>query len=160
MMSSRHELLPHKAEDFRKQEYWDKFFNQRGEKAFEWYGEYASLRPGLQALLGLPDDAPVSLLRRLKAKVRVLVVGCGNSALSGDLVADGFGNLLSVDFSRRVIDEMQRKHPTMQWRVMDMTDMRTLEDASFELVMDKGALDALMADDTNEIKEDASEDVK
>ncbi|RQM14888.1 hypothetical protein DD237_003055 [Peronospora effusa] len=156
MRSSRHELLPQKAEDFRKQEYWDKFFQQRDEKAFEWYGDYALLRPGLQVVLGLPDDAPASLLCRLKAKVRVLVVGCGNSALSGDLVADGFVNLLSVDFSARVIDEMQRKHPAMQWQVMDMTDMRTLEDGSFDLVMDKGALDALMAEDTKEIKEDAS----
>ncbi|ETK78092.1 hypothetical protein L915_15828 [Phytophthora nicotianae] len=156
MTSQSHELLPRKAEDFRKQEYWDQFFQKRDEKAFEWYGDYASLRPGLQALLGLPDDAPSSLLRRLKAKVRVLVVGCGNSALSADLAADGFSSLLSVDFSERVIDEMRRKYPALQWQVMDMTDMRALEDASFDLVMDKGALDALMAEDTPEIKQDAS----
>ncbi|KAF1795848.1 S-adenosyl-L-methionine-dependent methyltransferase [Phytophthora cactorum] len=156
MTTQGHELLPRKAEDFRKQEYWDQFFQKRGEKAFEWYGDYSSLRPGLQALLGLPDDAPASLLRRLKAKVRVLVVGCGNSALSADLAADGFLSLLSVDFSARVIDEMRRKHPALQWQVMDMTDMRALEDASFDLVMDKGALDALMAEDTPEIKRDAS----
>ncbi|KAG6973772.1 hypothetical protein JG688_00003372 [Phytophthora aleatoria] len=156
MTTQGHELLPRKAEDFRKQEYWDQFFQKRGEKAFEWYGDYSSLRPGLQALLGLPDDAPASLLRRLKAKVRVLVVGCGNSVLSADLAADGFLSLLSVDFSARVIDEMRRKHPALQWQVMDMTDMRALEDASFDLVMDKGALDALMAEDTPEIKRDAS----
>ncbi|KAK1928594.1 Methyltransferase-like protein 13 [Phytophthora citrophthora] len=154
--SSSHELLPHRAEDFRKQEYWDQFFQKRGEKAFEWYGDYASLRPGLQALLGLPTDAPSSLLRRLKTKVRVLVVGCGNSALSADLAADGFSSLLSVDFSERVIDEMRRKHPALQWQVMDMTDMRTLESGSFDLVMDKGAIDALMAEDTAEIKQDAT----
>ncbi|GMF26582.1 unnamed protein product [Phytophthora lilii] len=151
-----HELLPRRAEDFRKQEYWDQFFQKRGEQAFEWYGDYASLRPGLQALLGLPDDAPPSLLRRLKAKVRVLVVGCGNSALSAELAADGFGDLLSVDFSARVIDEMRRKHPALRWQVMDMTDMRALADASFDLVMDKGALDALMAEDTPEIRADAA----
>ncbi|OWZ14296.1 Methyltransferase [Phytophthora megakarya] len=156
MTSKGHELLPRKAEDFRKQEYWDQFFQKRGEKAFEWYGDYASLRPGLQALLRLPDVAPASLVRRLKAKVRVLVVGCGNSALSADLAADGFLDLLSVDFSERVIDEMRRKEPTLQWQVMDMTDMRALQDASFDLVMDKGALDALMAEDTAEIKTDAS----
>jgi spermidine synthase/ubiquinone/menaquinone biosynthesis C-methylase UbiE len=150
-----HELLPRRAEDFRKQEYWDGFFQKRGEKAFEWYGDYLALRPGLQALLGLPEDAPPSLLRRLKAKVRVLVVGCGNSALSADLAADGFTQLLSVDFSERVIDEMRRKQPTLQWKVMDMTDMRELQDGSFDLVMDKGALDALMAEDTAEIKADA-----
>uniref|UniRef100_M4BQG5 Methyltransferase type 11 domain-containing protein n=1 Tax=Hyaloperonospora arabidopsidis (strain Emoy2) TaxID=559515 RepID=M4BQG5_HYAAE len=151
-----HELLPHKAEDFRKQEYWDTFFKKRGEKAFEWYGDYARLRSALQALLGLPNDAPTSLLRRLKANLRVLVIGCGNSALSNDLAVDGFSNLLSVDFSERVIDEMKRKHPALQWQVMDMTDMRMLADNSFDLVMDKGALDALMAEDTAAVKEDAS----
>ncbi|KAG7378237.1 hypothetical protein PHYPSEUDO_010391 [Phytophthora pseudosyringae] len=156
MAIKSHELLPRRAEDFRKQEYWDQFFQRRGEEAFEWYGDYASLRPGLQALLGLPDDAPASLLRRLKAKVRVLVVGCGNSALSADLAADGFSSLLSVDFSERVIGEMTRKHPALQWRVMDMTDMRALEAGSFNLVVDKGALDALMAEDTPEVRVDAS----
>ncbi|KAL4151211.1 hypothetical protein PRNP1_008160 [Phytophthora ramorum] len=155
-MGPSHELLPRAAEDFRKQEYWDQFFQRRGEKAFEWYGDYASLRAGLQALLGLPDDAPASLLRRLKAKVRVLVVGCGNSALSGDLAADGFSQLLSVDFSARVIDEMRRKLPALRWEVMDMTRMQTLEDASFDLVLDKGALDALMAEDTAEVRQDAT----
>ncbi|KAG6613770.1 methyltransferase-like protein 13 isoform x1 [Phytophthora cinnamomi] len=151
-----HELLPRRAEDFRKQEYWDQFFQRRGEQAFEWYGDFASLRPGLQALLGLPDDAPPSLLRRLKAKVRVLVVGCGNSALSAELAADGFCDLLSVDFSARVIDEMRRKHPALRWQEMDMTDMRALGAASFDLVVDKGALDALMAEDTPEVREDAT----
>ncbi|CEG35158.1 methyltransferase-like protein 13 isoform x1 [Plasmopara halstedii] len=151
-----HELLPYKAEEFRKQEYWDHFFQKRGEKAFEWYGDYNSLRSALQFVLNLPDKAPPSLLRRLKAKLRVLVVGCGNSALSADLAADGFSNLCSVDFSELVINEMRRKHPLLQWQVMDMTDMRTLEDASFDLVMDKGALDALMAENTAEIKQDAN----
>ncbi|KAE9028619.1 Methyltransferase-like protein 13 [Phytophthora rubi] len=151
-----HELLPRRAEDFRKQEYWDQFFQKRGEKAFEWYGDYASLRPALQALLGLPDDAPASLLRRLKAKLRVLVVGCGNSALSAELAADGFSELLSVDFSARVIDEMRRKQPALRWEVMDMTDMRALGDASVDLVLDKGALDALMAEDTPAVRQDAT----
>ncbi|TDH67837.1 hypothetical protein CCR75_007980 [Bremia lactucae] len=150
-----HELLPLKAEDFRKQEYWDRFFKKRDKKAFEWYGDYTTLRPCLHALLGLTDDAPTSLLRRLKANVRVLVIGCGNSALSADLVNDGFSCLLSVDFSARVINEMQSKHPALKWQVMDMTQMDALEDASFDLIMDKGALDALMAEDTPEIKLDA-----
>ncbi|RLN26968.1 hypothetical protein BBJ28_00010980 [Nothophytophthora sp. Chile5] len=153
---SNHELLPRRAEDFRKQEYWDGFFRKRGDRAFEWYGDYATLRGALHALLALPSDAPSSLLRRLTAQVRVLVVGCGNSALSADLAADGFSDLMSVDFSERVIDEMRRKHPTLRWEVMDMTDMAAFQPASFDLVLDKGALDALMAEDTVEIKTDAT----
>ncbi|KAI9914512.1 hypothetical protein PsorP6_007626 [Peronosclerospora sorghi] len=151
-----HELLPRKASDFRTHEYWDTFFQKRGEKSFEWYGDYMSLRRGLHKVLNLPDDGPVSLFHRLKAQVRILVVGCGNSALSAEMTADGFTNVLSVDFSERVIDEMKRKHPKLQWQVMDMTNMKTLKDESFDLVMDKGALDALMAENKLEIKKDAS----
>ena len=33
-------LLPSHHTQFRDREYWDKFFLERGNKAFEWYGEY------------------------------------------------------------------------------------------------------------------------
>ncbi|KAI9906534.1 hypothetical protein PsorP6_004470 [Peronosclerospora sorghi] len=52
---------------------------------------------------------------------------------------DGFTNLLSVNFSERVIDGMKVKHPKLQWKVMDMANMKTLKDESFDLVMDKDA---------------------
>lgn len=150
------DLLPRQYEDFRKKEYWDAFFEKRSEQAFEWYGEYAQLQRGLLAELGLPQGAPASMLRKLKQAVRVLVVGCGNSELSKQLADDGFSTLVSVDFSERVVDEMRRKHPDMQWEVMDMTDMKAFAAGSFDLVVDKGALDALMASDTPEIRQDAT----
>ena len=36
-------LLPVTAEEFSSEEYWDRFFKKRGEKAFEWYGDYNKL---------------------------------------------------------------------------------------------------------------------
>ncbi|KAI9990172.1 hypothetical protein PInf_020598 [Phytophthora infestans] len=151
MTSSGHELLPRKAEDFRKQEYWDQFSRSEARRLLSG----TAIMPRYDLGCRHCSVFLTMLLPRYCAKVRVLVVGCGNSALSADLAADGFSSLLSVDFSERVIDEMRRKHPVLQWQVMDMTDMRALEDASFDLVMDKGALDALMAEDTPEIKRDA-----
>lgn len=36
-------LLPRSSKDFGSVDYWDKFFQQRGKKAFEWYGSYLEL---------------------------------------------------------------------------------------------------------------------
>ncbi|CAK4680116.1 hypothetical protein LEN26_013926 [Aphanomyces euteiches] len=130
---SEMELLPRHHADFSRKEYWDEFFTKRQEKAFEWYGDYAALRPWLH--------------KTVKPSERVLVVGCGNSDLTPKWAQDGYLNITSMDFSALVIDEMKHKYPALQWDVMDMTQM-TYGDECFECVMDKGALDALMS--TNE----------
>lgn len=36
-------LLPRTAEEFSSAEYWESFFKKRGEKSFEWYGDYNKL---------------------------------------------------------------------------------------------------------------------
>ncbi|KAG5180926.1 hypothetical protein JKP88DRAFT_270097 [Tribonema minus] len=132
------ELLPGKQKDFSSKEYWKTFFEQRSE-AFEWYGNYRDLQALVRRALG-------------SSNAQVLVVGCGNSSFSADLYDDGFPHVTNVDFEERVIADMSRQHirrrPLMRWRVMDMTDMRALPDASFDAIIDKGAIDALMSEDT------------
>ncbi|OQS00149.1 methyltransferase [Thraustotheca clavata] len=135
------ELLPRTHSDFARKEYWDEFFTKRQEKAFEWYGQYANMRPVLKTIVK-PSD-------------RILVVGCGNSDLSPLWANDGYKNMVSMDFSELVIKEMKQKHPKMQWDVMDMTNM-TYANESFECIMDKGALDALMATDEASVLASAS----
>ena len=36
-------LLPRTADEFSSAEYWERFFKKRGEKSFEWYGDYNKL---------------------------------------------------------------------------------------------------------------------
>lgn len=36
-------LLPRSSREFGSAEYWEKFFQQRGRRAFEWYGSYLEL---------------------------------------------------------------------------------------------------------------------
>lgn len=36
-------LLPKSAQEFGSADYWEKFFQQRGKQAFEWYGTYLQL---------------------------------------------------------------------------------------------------------------------
>uniref|UniRef100_A0A0D3FUY4 Methyltransferase type 11 domain-containing protein n=1 Tax=Oryza barthii TaxID=65489 RepID=A0A0D3FUY4_9ORYZ len=132
--------------DFTSRENWDKFFALRGTgDSFEWYAEWEDLRAPLLSLLhgcgggaegGGGGKAP-----------EILVPGCGSSVLSERLYDAGFRRVTNVDFSRVLVADMLRRHararPEMRWRVMDMTDMQ-FTDGSFDVILDKGGLDALM----------------
>lgn len=97
------------------------------------YGDHAQIRPYLLPVLHHNDH--------------VLVTGCGNSNLSAGLRDDGY-LVTSIDFSEVVIQEMRARHPDLTWELMDMTAMR-FPDASFDAVVDKGSLDALMSEDND-----------
>ncbi|CAH8362673.1 unnamed protein product [Eruca vesicaria subsp. sativa] len=129
-------------EDFTSKENWDKFFTLRGnDDSFEWYAEWPQLRDSLLPLLqaSSPSSSDGSL--------QILVPGCGNSRLSEHLYDAGLRDVTNVDFSKVVISDMLRRNirsrPEMRWRVMDITKLQ-LGDESFDTVLDKGALDALM----------------
>lgn len=132
-------LLPKSREDFSKTDYWNTFFKKRGTKAFEWYGEYPELCGHLH--------------KYIKAQDPVLIVGCGNSKLSADLYDVGYRKLTNIDISSVVIKQMLQMHsearPDLQFLQMDVLKM-DFEDAKFNVVLDKGTLDALMSDDSPE----------
>ncbi|XP_068665189.1 uncharacterized protein [Aristolochia californica] len=122
--------------DFTSKENWDKFFTLRGsDEPFEWYVEWSNIKKPLISELS-PDTS-----------LQILVPGCGNSRISEYLYDIGFKCITNIDFSKVVVSDMLRKHirsrPEMRWRVMDMTDMQ-FTDGSFDVVLDKGGLDALM----------------
>eukprot|EP01047_Picozoa_sp_COSAG01_P055691 COSAG01_NODE_6228_length_3779_cov_8.384783_2_plen_184_part_00 len=93
-----------------------------------------------------------ALLRKhITPSDRILIVGCGNSTLSREMFDSGFIQLTNLDFSATVIERMAARHadcgPTMRWVVGDMMDMHTLDDGSFDVVLDKAAMDALLVDE-------------
>ena len=68
------------------------------------------------------------------------------------MVADGHtGRVANVDLSRVIIEYMAEKYahlpPAVSWDVADVTalDAAAYADASFDAVIDKGTMDALMA---------------
>ncbi|CAA7045546.1 unnamed protein product [Microthlaspi erraticum] len=134
-------------EDFTSKENWDKFFTLRGnDDSFEWYAEWPQLRDSLLPLLqDYSSSSPSS--SSPPGSFQILVPGCGNSRLSEHLYDAGFRDITNVDFSKVVISDMLRRNirtrPELRWRVMDITKMQ-LADESFDMVLDKGALDALM----------------
>ena len=87
---------------------------------------------------------------------RVLVAGCGTSKLSAQLVADvGFGEVVSVDNDAGCIAHMAgvyRAEPRLRWCVHDLVEPHTTvatfpeRDGSFDLVVDKGTLDAVLVE--------------
>ncbi|XP_059061808.1 eEF1A lysine and N-terminal methyltransferase homolog [Achroia grisella] len=131
-------LLPKTHKEFSEKDYWNKFFKKRGNKAFEWYGEYLELCAHLH--------------KYIKTKDSVLITGCGNSGLSADLYDVGYSNITNIDVSEVVIKQMNsiNSHRTgMKFVCMDAMSMSFMND-EFNAVLDKGTLDALMPDDGEE----------
>nr|XP_005902469.1 PREDICTED: methyltransferase-like protein 13 isoform X1 [Bos mutus] len=129
-------LLPKSSKEFGSVDYWEKFFQQRGKKAFEWYGTYLELCGVLH--------------KYIKPREKVLVVGCGNSELSEQLYDVGYQDIVNIDISEVVIKQMKERNasrrPRMSFLKMDMTQME-FPDASFQVVLDKGTLDAVLTDE-------------
>ncbi|XP_054567421.1 eEF1A lysine and N-terminal methyltransferase isoform X4 [Eptesicus fuscus] len=129
-------LLPKSSKEFGSVDYWEKFFQQRGKKAFEWYGTYLELCGVLH--------------KYMKPREKVLVIGCGNSELSEQLYDVGYQDIVNIDISEVVIKQMKERNanrrPQMSFLKMDMTQME-FPDASFQVVLDKGTLDAVLTDE-------------
>ncbi|KAK4317286.1 hypothetical protein Pmani_011625 [Petrolisthes manimaculis] len=133
-------LLPKTFHDFSSKQYWNTFFARRGDKAFEWYGEYAELCGMLHKYVRPQDN--------------ILVAGCGNSTLSADMYKVGYKSITNVDNSEVVIRRMEEQHltscPEMRWALMDLTNL-DVGDEEFSCVLDKAALDAMFTDGSPEI---------
>jgi len=90
------------------------------------------------------------LLPLLRPDHRILMLGCGNSELSAELHSAGFPLIVNVDISdhciRKMADRHQALEPPMEWRVMDCREL-TYPDADFDVVIDKGTMDALLCGD-------------
>ncbi|KAL3138414.1 hypothetical protein ABBQ32_006209 [Trebouxia sp. C0010 RCD-2024] len=132
-------LVPDDFEEFRSVKFWDGFFEKRKQRAFEWYGEWRQLQPLVWGACARPNK-------------QILMLGCGNSDLSAQMYDAGCRSITNIDFSKVCIKEMLmknlRQRPQMKWLVMDMTQLK-FKDGSFHIAFDKGALDALMGEDTD-----------
>uniref|UniRef100_A0A2R5LH54 Putative spermine/spermidine synthase n=1 Tax=Ornithodoros turicata TaxID=34597 RepID=A0A2R5LH54_9ACAR len=128
-------LLPKTSSEFATEKYWNEFFEKRGKKSFEWYGEYWQLCGILHKYIKTPD--------------KLLVVGCGNSTLSADLYDSGYKSNVSIDISEVAIKKMNEKYnktrPQMTFQQMDASKM-DFADEEFSAVVDKGTVDALATD--------------
>ena len=76
--------------------------------------------------------------------------------MSEDLYDVGYHLLVNIDISEIVVKQMNArnsaKRPEMQFMKMDLLDMK-FDDESFQVVLDKGTLDAIFANDDEKIAE-------
>ncbi|KFU91301.1 Methyltransferase-like 13, partial [Chaetura pelagica] len=82
---------------------------------------------------------------------QVLVVGCGNSELSEQLYDVGLcEDIVNIDVSAAAVRQMRERsagrRPGMSYLLMDVLQM-DFPDAHFQAVLDKGTLDAILADE-------------
>ena len=130
------ETLPEENNlQYKDQNYWEIRF--KTEEEYEWLCTY--------------NDVEEYIQRDLKKQDNILVLGCGNSTFSADLCSAGFENITSVDFSSVVISAMKKKYavayPTLQWIVSDVRDLKEIMDRTFDFVIEKSCLDALVCDE-------------
>jgi SAM-dependent methyltransferase len=101
---------------------------------FEWILEPEDISHLLTpAALGLGSDA------------KVLVTGCGTSALSEQLYVQGFRHITSNDNNEQVILQMRLRNqsrPEMLWEVHDLT-RPFAQVGHFDVAVDKGTMDAM-----------------
>ncbi|XP_020735623.1 endothelin-converting enzyme 2 isoform X7 [Odocoileus virginianus] len=125
--------LPEKNCGYREVQYWDQRYQGAADSApYEWFGDFSSFRDLLEPELR-PED-------------RILVLGCGNSALSYELFLGGFPDVTSVDYSSVVVAAMRARYahvPTLRWETMDVRALG-FTSGSFDVVLEKGTLDALL----------------
>ncbi|CEG38239.1 s-adenosyl-l-methionine-dependent methyltransferase [Plasmopara halstedii] len=130
------EYLPDDNRAYKEKSYWDSRFYS--EDSYDWLARYENLAELLTKYVR-PSD-------------RILMVGCGNSTFSIEMYNAGFHNITNIDFSGIVIARMKAKYkdkmPEMKWKEADMTKLsETFKFGSFDVVIDKAAMDALMCDE-------------
>ncbi|CAH0521944.1 unnamed protein product [Peronospora belbahrii] len=128
--------LPETNRTYKEKEYWDLRFES--EESYDWLARFENVAE----LLG----------KYVQLSGRILMVGCGNSTFSADMYNAGYHHITNIDFSKVVIERMRTKYsermPQMKWLEVDMTKLSNFfAPESFDVVIDKAAMDALMCDE-------------
>jgi len=117
--------------EYGKSDFWDERY-KGNDTTFDWY---VSLEPLKEFLFPL-----------LQPSHRILVIGCGNSRLSAQLYEAGYCNIVNIDISDVVVQQMKARYrelDKMTWIRMDATRLE-FPDASFDCVIDKGTTDSIL----------------
>ncbi|KAL5536865.1 hypothetical protein ACEPAF_688 [Sanghuangporus sanghuang] len=150
------DVLPKSNEEYGTLEYWNERYRKEANgTTFDWFKSYSDISHIVRE--AIPDKAS-----------KILILGCGNSKLSEEMYDDGYHNIVNVDYSSIVIEQMREKYrvsrPTLEWHVMDVRDLQ-FEDYSFDVAIDKGTMDAMMTskgdvwDPPEEIMENCTREV-
>jgi len=124
--------------------YWDDEYAKTlaDEPYYDWFFEFDAIAPILEAILG--KDRSRSILH----------LGSGNSTFPDDLWELGYKNQLATDISEVCVQSMQRQAeassrglPPHLHVCADARAMPEVADETFDVVFEKGTLDALFCDE-------------
>mmetsp|Transcript_47641 Transcript_47641/g.137092 ORF Transcript_47641/g.137092 Transcript_47641/m.137092 type:complete len:378 (+) Transcript_47641:60-1193(+) len=136
--------------------YWDDYYNRTSEEeTYDWYGTWDTPIDDKGAFVPRGASAPQAakvlgdLLRPYLGKERdILMLGCGNSDMSEKMYFEGFEGITNIDVSEKLLANLrarlQDKTPKMRWVYMNASAL-TFEDQTFDVIIDKGTLDAIEA---------------
>ncbi|THU86245.1 S-adenosyl-L-methionine-dependent methyltransferase [Dendrothele bispora CBS 962.96] len=150
------DILPQSNDQYGTKEYWNTRYSQETDGAsFDWFKSYSEIAEIIHNLI--PSRSS-----------KILMLGCGNSKLSEEMYDDGYKNIVNVDYSAVVIQQMQKRHrevrPEMKWHEMDVRDLK-FEEETFDVAIDKGTMDAMMTakgdiwDPPQQVVEDCTKEV-
>ncbi|EED87143.1 predicted protein, partial [Thalassiosira pseudonana CCMP1335] len=85
-------------------------------------------------------------------EARVLNVGSGNSVLSAEMLKRGFMDIVNIDYSKVVVEQMKQKYdtdflsdiPSMTFEYGDITKGVQHSDEAFDLIICKKTLDVIL----------------
>ena len=138
--------------------YWEDFYDRRikdpkASQQFEWFLSPRRTVQLIQSVTALPSgQAPAGASAGAAAEAggagrALLHVGCGTSTLGLDLLRAGVcTSLINTDYSSTAVRDMALAHGTHDGRcswVEDDCTASSLPSGSFDLVVDKGTMDAL-----------------
>lgn len=131
--------------EHREATYWDKRYMVTAGESYDWYMKYPRLSEALHR--SIPHGTS-------KDRLRILQIGVGNSLLQENMMLDGWatgpdGVFENVDISAVAIlqqqDRAEELHlpSALRYRTADCRNLDMYPDASFDLIIDKGTVDAI-----------------
>ena len=134
---------PAGACDYGNPRFWEEAYARGDGEADEWYFEltYMVEKNAMPRVDSLPSVVA-------NKEPQCLVLGCGKSTACELLHNHGYGHIVGIDIAKSAISAMRQQHRGHQDLVFLAMDVckggcATLKDASFDLVYDKGTLDAI-----------------
>ncbi|XP_028987882.1 EEF1A lysine methyltransferase 4 [Betta splendens] len=127
------DYLPDDNSRYKDVEYWDERY--RTEQCYDWLGSFSKFQHILE--------------KHVRKDESILILGCGNSSMSGDMYGAGYRSIANVDYSSVCIGAMSARHrgcTGMSWHQMDVRRLG-FPDTAFDVVLEKATLDAIMVEE-------------
>ena len=83
-------------EEYGTKDFWENRYKENQKTYFDWYAEYPELKETLEGQYCIEKSNSV------------LMLGCGNSKLSDQMYEAGYQDILNIDISPSVIEQMKQ----------------------------------------------------